>query len=335
MDLKPKKRHPLFGSIAVLLAALAAFIFLMALSLRQRQATQSDAEALPADAHYCFIAENMTDRRWQLLYEATRSAGEADGVYVECLNQDLPDEYRREDLLKVAILAEADGIFLEGGESEELSALVTSAGEAGIPVITLERDCISSGRRCFIETGNYNLGREYARQIIGVATKETQTVLIVMQEDDPVGNATLLSGLRNTLANEGNHLQLDIQEETVSEGTFTSAQLIRRRVLSVEKTPDIIICCTDQDTVNAHQVLVDYNLLDQIRLIGASTSSTILRAIENGSLYASVVTDFSEMGERCIETMRKIRDGETPAEHYGLDAGVIRRENVRRYLGDE
>ena len=47
------------------------------------------------------------------------------------------------------------------------------------------------------------------------------------------------------------------------------------------------------------------------------------------------MTDFSEMGGRCIEAMRKIRDGEAPAEHYGLDAGVIRRENVRRYLGDE
>ena len=320
------------GITILLLLVVAAVVVSIIFFLRKND--EDTTEAALAKAHYCFIAEDMADRQWQQIFEATKESAAEHGAWVECMNRDLPADYTREQLLEVAILADADGVFLEGGEGEELVALIDRAESEGIPVITIQRDAASSGRSCFVETGNYNLGREYARQIIGVTTKESRTILLVMSEEEPADNNLFLSGLQQTLANEGNHLDLDIQIESPEGGAFTSAQLIRRRVLSADKRPDVIVCFTDEDSINAHQVLVDYNYLDQIKLISSSTSSTILHAIEDGSLYASVVTDAANLGKNCVERMEEARRGELEIEHQALDATVIRRENVKRYLAD-
>lgn len=197
-------------------------------------------------------------------------------------------------------------------------------------------DCPDSKRQCFIELGKYNLGREYARQIITIATKDTKRVLVLVHNTEGDSSQNLiLAGIRDTLRNEGNHLVLDIETEAVGSDEFDSAQTLRQRLLGEEEQPDILLCLNDQDTVNVYQILVDYNMVKTVQLIGASTNATILNGIQKGAIQSVILADTVQTATKSLEALENFRENGHVSDYLALDARVIRKENVKEYLPDE
>ncbi|MEE1196511.1 MAG: substrate-binding domain-containing protein [Lachnospiraceae bacterium] len=333
--MKEKKKRVISFVLIILVLIGFAILLIWGVPVSKPKEDSGIDGSVDYEAHYAFIAENMEDRQWQMICEETKQYGSAAGVYVECMNEDFTSEYTREDYMKIAISMKVDGIILEGGNQEGLTELVDQAVDQGIPVVTLMTDCSDSKRQCFIETGKYNLGREYARQIIAAATKDTRKVLVLVNaaENDSSQNL-IMSGIRDTLENEGNYLELELESEVVGSSEFDSAQAIRSRLLN-EDVPDILICLNDQDTNNAYQVLVDYNMVKTVKLIGSSTTDTILKGIQKGSVQSVILADMDQTGMKCIEALGSYRESSYVSDYLALDAKVIWKDNVKEYLTDE
>lgn len=333
--MKDKKKRMISFSLIIPVLIGSGILLLWRIPVSKPNEDSGITGSVDYEAHYAFIAENMEDRQWQMIYEETRKYGAASGVYVECMNEDFISEYTREEYMEIAISMKVDGIILEGENNERLTGLVDEAVDQGIPVVTLMTDCGESKRQCFIETGKYNLGREYGRQIIDAAAEETEKVLVLVNsaENDSSQNL-IISGIRDTLEKEGNHLELELETEVVGTSEFDSAQAIRNRLLS-EDVPDILICLNDQDTNNGYQVLVDYNMVKTVRLIGSSTTDTILRGIRKGSVQSVILADMDQTGMKCIEALRSYRESSYVSDYLALNAKVICKDNVKEYLTDE
>lgn len=318
-------------------------LLLSACGARQAGGVTPETAELPASGvtrHYAFIADSLEDYQWRRLYEAVSESAALQGAYVEAMNDDLPEDYTKQDLLKVAISCRVDGIFMEGDASEETVSLINDATKNGIPVLTLLSDAEGSKRICHIESGNYNLGRAYGRQIVKAAAESgmqgTQDVLVIVDDEINRGNrASAISAMLETVAAEGEGITLNVVTEVAEAGVFTSAQAVRRRILSVDRVPDFIILFSEQDTLNAYQVLVDYNRLGDVTMIGCSSSETILNAIARGAVHSSIITETKALSVDAVEAMNAYLESGHVSEYIAADTIVIDQETAEGMLQHE
>ena len=321
--------------IVIMLVLLGVVIYWRARVLQQtNQDTQEDTQYI---YHYVLISDKGNSTFWDHVYEGACAYGEENDAYIERMGDELAVNYSKEELMEIAIYAGVDGILLEGDESSVQKEMIDKAVEAGIPVVTMLNDNYGSLRQTFVGVGNYNLGREYAREVIRIATPDTKRVLILGDKIyEGQAQTLIMNGFSDTIYNEGNHLELAIEMMTVnSEDSFAVQETIREIVLEESVLPDIIICLNEINTMNAYQVIVDYNMVGQVKIIGYYSSDTILSAIDKEVITSTSVFDAEEMGWTAAQALNEYRETGYVNDYITLEAEVVSKNNIREYLEDE
>lgn len=284
--------------------------------------------------HYAFITESLEDNFWSKVYDGAKEFGEDEDVYLERMGERLDINYSKEELLKIAIASKVDGIILEGDGSEEIRSLIDEAVAGGIPVVTVLTDSYDSRRQSFIGIGSYNLGREYGRQIVRIATKETKEALILMDTvSEDSGQNLIFNGIKETLANEGNHLNLQLSTLAVNEDTpYSEEEAIRNIFLYQEGLPDIIICLSEKNTISAYQAVIDYNLVGQVDILGYYVTDTILNAISRNVISATIAMDTEQMGVHSVKALDEYIETGHVSDFVTMDVNTVMSNNVEEYL---
>ncbi|MDD3337975.1 MAG: sugar ABC transporter substrate-binding protein [Lachnospiraceae bacterium] len=288
--------------------------------------------------HYLFIADFKQDENfWNKVYEEAKKYGEATDSYVEELSDIYDTGYAKNDYLAMAVAMKVDGIICQGDEKAETIKAVQKVVDAGIPVVTVLEDCTDSGRQSFVSVGSYNIGREYARQIIGIATTETKKVLMLTKGSaEDKGENLIYAGLQEGLRQEGNHLNMEIESlNTEGDASFAVAETVRTKLMSANQRPDIILCMDEQDTVSISQLIVDYNMVDQVKVIGYYISDLILKEIQNDVVSASINIDAAKLGTSCVQTLNTYLDTGHVSDYVTLDVNSVTRKNVEEYIKNE
>lgn len=289
------------------------------------------------DNHFAFIVNDIQDSFWNEVFEGANMKGLENNAYVDAFGEDLAVAYTKEERLQMAIAAKVDGIMIEADDSSELKDLIDEAVEAGIPVITMMTDCYGSNRQSYVGLGSYNLGREFGRQIIRIATKETKKVMIVMEaEGDSNTQNIIYSGVLETLSNEGNHLQIEVETKTVSNsGTFSSEEAIRNIFMQKEELPDIIVCLDEENTINTYRALVDYNMVGEVDIIGYFTSDEVINAINRNVVAATIAVDTELLGASCVDALEEYLTTGHVSDYVTLDVTAVTKHNIGEYLDEE
>ncbi|MBD5545394.1 MAG: sugar ABC transporter substrate-binding protein [Lachnospiraceae bacterium] len=286
--------------------------------------------------HYAFIADNMENDLWEEVFQGAKERGEETNVYLECFEGSEAVEYSKKERLQIAIAAKVDGIVLEADESDEILKLIDLAVDNQIPVVTVMTDSYGSKRQSFIGIGSYNLGREYGRQIIRVSTKETKKVLIIVDDHIDDNNKNIVyTGISETILNEGNHLNLEMDTMVVSdESTFGAEEAIRNIFKNSEELPEVIVCLDEQATNNACQAVVDYNLVGEVNIIGYHITDTIANAIERKILSSTIVVDSRQMGADCVDGLNEYIATGYVNDYVVMDVDAVTVNNLREYRKD-
>lgn len=341
MNERDNKRH---GSVkAVVIMAVIAIIFaaltvagLIYFRMQLAAAEVTEEEYREYRYHYAFIADYNQDSFWNEVYEGAKARGEEKGIYLQKFGEDLAVDYTRVDLMKMAVASGVDGIILEGGEDPGLIDLINEAEEKHIPVITVLADSYGSRRQSFVGIGSYNLGREYGRQIVRIATKKTKRVLVLMDSNQDNSSQNILyNGLKETLSNEGNHLELSVDTMAIdNESTFSAEEAIRDIFLSNEILPDILICLDERNTLSAYQAVVDYNRVGKVNILGYYTSDSILNAISRNVIAATITVDSRQMGMLSVDALSEYIETGHVSDYVVMDVSTVTANNVGEYIED-
>lgn len=336
-DKKGKRNKSIFLAATVLLGGLIVFnvVSLISASIQMELITgQGNEEYEDFDRHYVLITQDTNESVWREVLRGSYSRGLETGAYVEWYGQNLDVDFSREELMSMAIAADVDGIILEADEGDVLCELIDEAVESEIPVVTVLSDCYKSSRQSYVGAGSYNLGREYGRQIIKVATKETKKALVLMDSKADDSNQNIvINGIRETLANEGNHLNLELELEAIdSASSFGADEAIRSMLVNMEELPDIIVCLNEKNTLSVYQAAVDYNIVGQIDILGYYTSNTILQAVDKGILTFTVAIDFEQMGVTCVDALNEYLETGYVSDYFMLEVNTVNQINVKEYL---
>ncbi len=286
--------------------------------------------------HFAFIADDLRDTSWENIYEGAREMGEELDIYVERTGENLSNTYTKQQLLEITILQGVDGIIVQGDESEETKVLIDRAETGGIPVVNFLVDSNSSMRQSFIGIGSYNLGREYGRQVIRISTKATKRVVILMDKNSEGSDQSIIyTGIMETIMNEGNHLDIELETMLIDNLSAFSAEEDIRDLFLQEELPDIIICMNETNTVSACQAVIDYNKVGEVNIIGYHRSDTILTSIEREVIAATISVDSNTMGQQCTYLLSEYLEQGYVSDYIAMDAVSITKANVNEYRTGE
>lgn len=288
------------------------------------------------ERHYIFITNSDEDNFWNKVYEEARAYAEEEKIYLEWGGRELATDFSKAELLKIAIASHVDGIILEGDGSIEIQEMINEASDQGIPVVTVMTDSYDSKRQSFIGIGNHNLGREYGRQIIRIANKNTKDALILMDTSvEDSGKNLVYNGIKDTLDSEGNHLSLELKTLAISEDSaFSEEEAIRGIFLNKEELPEIIICLNEKNTISAYQAAIDYNLVGEVAILGYSGEDIILNAISRNVIAATIVVDTKQIGTHCVKALDEYLETGHVNDYLTMDVNVITSNNVEGYLNN-
>ena len=296
------------------------------------------------EKYYIMIAGDTNSSLWQSVYEGAYEVGLEENSYVDLLNDFFDSSYTREDLMRIAIASEVDGIIVGADESDEMTELINEASAQGIPVVTLYSDNTQSERCTFVGIGSYDLGREYGREVLEIAQAKyvserpiRVTVLVNAYAQDS-GQNILCSGIQETIDNEKQEgMEIELSLVSIDGTNAFSVEESIRDIFMEEDLPDIIVCLNELNTVCVYQAVVDYNKVGQVNILGYYDSDTIIKAIDRNVIDATISIDTRQMGKYCVDALTEYNTYGNTSQYFITDIVLINKDNVDLYLdgGDE
>jgi len=323
------------------------------------------------DKYYIMITEDSKSSIWKSIYQGASERAMEENAYVDWLGDTLFEEYSVEELMQIATASAVDGIIVTANESEELTELINSAVEEGIPVVTLYGDNTKSARCSFVGIGSYNLGREYGRQALEIInermkeetaehalqiTVEEEGVIQAAVEEGRLGSKErpakvailvnayaqdldqniLCSGIQETIEQERSEdMEIELSLISVDDTNAFSVEESIRDIFMEQEVPDIMICLNELTTTCVYQAVVDYNKVGEVNILGYYDSDAIINAIDRNVIYATVAIDTKQMGGFCIDALEEYHELGYTSQYFTADIRLIRKDNVAEYLKKE
>ena len=299
---------------------------------------QSDNNAVEYSGYYAMIVEDRKSDFWQAIYQSAYEAGLEQNVYVDLFGENLSQNYSRQELMEIAIYSEVDGIIVEADESRQMAELINRASEAGIPVVTIYSDSTSSARLSYVGAGNYDVGREYGRQVlkIGESRRISQDVLVLMDANSDDSSQNIVwSGIQETILRENNSDTIEYRFSmlAIDDSTTFSVEESIRKIFLEEEVPDIIICLNELNTTCVYQTVVDYNKVGEVRILGNYTSDIILKGIYRNVIDATITVDTEQMGQYCVDALIEYEELGNTSDYFAADITLIDMNNISDYMG--
>ena len=350
---KKNSRRNGFLFLSLLLTAIA-MILLLVFYQSYMNSFREDKVQQVYDSYYVMIAPDRKSDFMQAVYKGAFERGKKDNIYVDILGDDLPEDYTKYDLMRIAIDSGVDGIIIDADESEEMTGLLVEASRANIPVVTLLDDNTQATRCSFVGIGGYDVGREYGLQVSDIikalrreyfmtaedAKEEdiaTIDVAVLVNSFEPsTGQNIIISGIRETI---------EQTEQTGSKANVILVPVDNSNAFSVEESirdlfingevPRIIVCLDELSTVCVYQAVIDYNVVGEVNILGYYDSDTIINAINRGAVYCTVSVDTAQLGEYCVSALEEYNDFGATSQYFTADVTLINRSNVSSYIRKE
>lgn len=299
---------------------------------------QGDNNAENYSLYYVMIVEDRKSDFWRGIYESAYEAGLEQDIYVDLLGDNLSQNYSKLELMKIATYADVDGIIIEADESLRMTEAINTATDAGIPVITLYTDNTQSKRSSYVGISNYDIGREYGRQVLKIANRkrESQDVLVLMDANSGDTSQNIVwSGIQETImqGNDNEEIHFNMYMAAIDDSnTFTVEESIRDLFMQ-EEVPDIIICLNELNTSCVYQAVVDYNKVGEVSILGYYNSDTILKGIFRSVIDATISVDVEQMGRYCVDALTEYKALGNTSDYFAVDITLIDKDNVSEYMG--
>lgn len=341
---KDKKKNKPYNMTRLLIAAFGAVIVTVILILFVFQfylkRFQIDSNSETYSKYYVMIVEDRKSDFWRDIYESAYETGQEWDIYVDLLGDNLSQNYSKLELMQIATYAGVDGIIIEADESKRMTEAINTAVNAGIPVVTLYSDNTASERCSYVGISNYDIGREYGRQVLDIANRKmaSQNVLVLVGANSGDTSQNIVwSGIQDAIMeeNDDEDIHFNLSMAAIDDSsTFTVEESIRNLFLK-EETPDIIICLNELNTSCVYQTVVDHNKVGEVSILGYYASDTILKGIYRSVIDAVVTVDAQQMGQYCVDALYEYELLGNTSDYFSVDITLIDKDNISDFMGGD
>ena len=232
--------------------------------------------------------------------------------------------------IKEAIALGIDGIILDPSSNEGIAEGIRDARTAGVPVVTLH-ELVSTQNECVSFVGS-----DFAD---GGMKKMKQ----VMTDFPGGGNFAIIYGII------GHSAQVDISKgyflamkgyenkyRIVRDGDggwdTEGALALASEWFSSGGQIDAVICNNDAMAMGVLQAAIAAGRAGKIKIYGLDAQSDVLTAIKNGTIRATVFTDYDTEARVAVEVIGKVMKGEFVKSRYIIPMTLITDKNVDKFI---
>jgi len=280
--------------------------------------------------HFFIILHNSDEPYVKDLEKGLIDTANSLNIAIETNYSNGVDDYK--DAIKyinIAIDSKVDGIITHAYNTEEFQKLIDKAEEYKIPVITLDADLSNSKGSAYVGTNGFETGSK-AGQLVAEALKGKAKVAIILESSEGNGSGNLkLDGFNNGIKN-----YKDIKLETVeiSDNGILGANDVTQEILNNHPMVNAIVCTSSKDAIGAAQLVVDFNRVGDITIIGYDSTPEILSYIQKGVIYGTIVPGAYKIGCDSIKTLVSLKDNGRVSAYIHTDSIIITKSNLNQYL---
>lgn len=310
------------------------------------------AEEVEYDKYFVMITDNYKSDFWQSVYKGALETAREHGIYVDLLGENLSGDYSTEELMRIAIASEVDGIIVYASEAPMMANLIDEAVRNGIPVVTLYGDSTHSDRLSFVGVGGYSVGKLYGKQIVDIIKekrrqeliesdhiddrKEVQIAVLVNTDTLDAGQNIIIASMQDTIRQENaTDSEFEVEVVAVDNTNAFSVEESIRDIFMRDKVPDVIVCLNELNTICTYQAVVDFNMVGDVNVLGYYDSVDIVNAIDRGGIYATISIDTLQLGQYSVQALLDYYETGNTSEYYTADTTLIDKGNVDEFKKKE
>ncbi|SNR98309.1 monosaccharide ABC transporter substrate-binding protein, CUT2 family [Anaerovirgula multivorans] len=295
--------------------------------LRERE---KEIVSLTPKYHFFFIGQNAVDPFWKQIKQGVESAARDMNVVVEYNAPRFNNAEEELKYLDIAITSNVDGIITHVSNGIESIERINEAYLRGIPVVTIENDSKTSNRDAFVGTNSFQLGKEAAQLMVN-ATEGKANIAIIVSSDFELDSLNQNLKINGFLSGIKDYPDMKVLEVHTSRMGMISAEEITQSVLNSHLEINAILTTNAVDTLGAAQLIIDYNKVGEITLVGYGDMENILRYIKMGIIYGTVMSDPYRMGYESLMALMNLKEEKSVSTFIDTDVRVITRNNLYEY----
>ncbi|QLQ23464.1 MAG: ribose ABC transporter substrate-binding protein RbsB [Paracoccaceae bacterium] len=210
-----------------------------------------------------------------------------------------------------------DLILINPTDSEAVGAAVQAANDAGIPVITVDRNAETGDVVAHVASDNVaggQLAGDYMVELVGEGQK------VVELEGIPGASATRDRGQGFNEAIDG---KLEVVAKQSANFDRAEGLTVMENILQDNKDIVAVFAHNDEMALGAVQALEAAGMSD-VKVIGFDATDDAVKAVEGGTMAATVAQKPAEIGKLGVEAAINHLKGETVEENIPVELELIK-----------
>lgn len=295
---------------------LALTMVLMAACSTEQPGADSDSEPKDGDFEIGLSISTLNNPFFVALKEgAEEQAKEMDATLTvsDAQNDAAKQINDVEDMIQKGM----DLILINPTDSEAVGAAVQAANDAGVPVITVDRNAATGEVVAHVASDNVAGGKlagEYMIELIGEGQK------VVELEGIPGASATRDRGQGFNEAIDG---KLEVVAKQSANFDRAEGLTVMENILQDNKDIVAVFAHNDEMALGAVQALDAAGMKD-VKVIGFDATDDAVKAVEEGTMAATVAQKPSEIGKLGVESAINHLKGETVEENIPVELELIK-----------
>lgn len=274
---------------------------------------ESDTEAVLPSARYhlaLVIPEAADTFHYDLSQGLRMAAAEAGGV-VQVFRTGATEQDSLEGYFDMGINSGLDGIIIFLGHQNSPEDFQLKARGSSTVVVSLGTDRPRKTVGSYIGSSSLQQGFEAGKLVGAALGPRARTGVIISGGEGTQGSTEpFYQGVVSALAVYGSPA---VKAAVKPRGGIFSGEEMAQNLLESDPELNALICSTAYETEGAAQVVVDFNLVGKVMIVGADETDAIRRYLAKGVIAASVVRDARKMGQEAFLEFRRQKEGGTPS----------------------
>lgn len=256
---------------------------------------------------------------------------EADKLGVDLLVSDAQnDSSTQQNQAQNAQSQGAKAVIINPVDSDAATAAVTPLLSANIPVISVDRSVTDADVTSYIASNNVE-GSKQAANELAKAIGEKGDVIVLEGTPGAASTRDRESGFTSEIKKYPN-----IKVVGKQTADFDRSKALDVTTNLMQSNPGVtgVYAENDEMALGAIQALGD-KAGKSVQVVGFDGTDDGFKAVENGTMYATIAQQPKVLGQKAVETAVKAIKGETVEKTQAIDVKVVTKENVKQYMADE
>ena len=303
-------------------------LFIIALILSCGDKTSTDnSNSLSDSKKIVLITMDSIDEHWLSVRngaeDKVKELGNIELIFRAPAGKTDPNEQTR--MAEDAINQKADAILLAPSDPAALAPVAAKIKEANIPLILIDSAISTEDYDAFFSTDNEAAGA-LAGETFAKLVNGRGKIGIVHAQPSSTTAIARGKGFETKIKEIAPNIQ--IVSVQYSDGDKARALNIATDIMTAN--PDLVGFFTSNEgsTIGVARAIEDMGKKDSVMLVGFDKSQDTIRALENGTLKATIVQNPYRMGYEGIQTAVDILEGKEVSRLTDTGANVVTLENI-------